>query len=184
MCAAFCSLFLFLKRSSRIWARKKKMVAGKSNKFCEEEVFKQTLLFYFRNRPPHLHFQLSRVEPKTHDLPGVCSEEDVEQVPQRKEKKRSTSECWFSARLIFLIRASCSAPFTKTDGSRFKRAESSNKSSLRLSRQSQKEQRQSLPIKLVLFLFLLFLLLLAHEPWLFSRISKRCELEESRRNRT
>ena len=25
---------------------------------------------------PHLHFQLSRVQPTTHDLPGVVSQED------------------------------------------------------------------------------------------------------------
>ena len=29
---------------------------------------------------PHLHFQLSLVEPKTHDLPGVVAPEDREQA--------------------------------------------------------------------------------------------------------
>jgi len=30
--------------------------------------------------PPHLHFQLSFIEPQTHDLPGVVSEADREQA--------------------------------------------------------------------------------------------------------
>ncbi|GIT41297.1 MAG: hypothetical protein Ct9H300mP10_03070 [Methanobacteriota archaeon] len=29
---------------------------------------------------PHLHFQLSLVEPETHDLPGVVAPEDREQA--------------------------------------------------------------------------------------------------------
>jgi murein DD-endopeptidase MepM/ murein hydrolase activator NlpD len=29
--------------------------------------------------PPHLHFQISLVAPTTHDLPGVCSEDTLEQ---------------------------------------------------------------------------------------------------------
>ena len=28
------------------------------------------------DREPHLHFQLSKVEPESHDLPGVVSIED------------------------------------------------------------------------------------------------------------
>jgi murein DD-endopeptidase MepM/ murein hydrolase activator NlpD len=28
--------------------------------------------------PPHVHFQLSFVEPETHDMPGVVSQEDRE----------------------------------------------------------------------------------------------------------
>ena len=29
--------------------------------------------------PPHLHFQLSLIAPTTHDLPGACSEDNLEQ---------------------------------------------------------------------------------------------------------
>ncbi len=29
--------------------------------------------------PPHVHFQISTIAPTTHDMPGACSEEDVEQ---------------------------------------------------------------------------------------------------------
>jgi hypothetical protein len=29
---------------------------------------------------PHLHFQLSLIEPETHDMPGVVSPEDREQA--------------------------------------------------------------------------------------------------------